>query len=216
VGLLLCDLDDTLADRQAIFDAWARSFLSEVGRAPEEASWLIELDANGSTPRDEFFARVIERFLLDESVEDFSERYHRDYVQSFRCTTGVVSALVRARKAGFKIAVVTNGETRAQATKVASAGLGQLIDACCISEAEGFWKPAPEIFRLAAERCGETLDRAWMIGDNAVADIGGAAALGIRTVWLRLGRTWPGDLAHRPTLQADDLPDAVEAILGHT
>ena len=101
----------------------------------------------------------------------------------------------------------------AAASKVVAAGLGDLIDACCISEAEGFWKPAPELFRIAAERCGESLEDAWMIGDNPITDIGGAAGLGIKTVWIRLGRTWPADLAYQPTRQADTVSEAVAVIL---
>ena len=41
----------------------------------------------------------------------------------------------------------------------------------------------------------------------------GAADLGISTVWIRLGRTWPIDLTHQPTRQADSVSEAVEAIL---
>ena len=211
--LVLCDLDDTLVDRQSIFGDWAEAFLLEIGREVAEASWLIELDARGSTPRDEFFEEVIERLLPGETVERLAERYFEDYVQSFRCTTGVVAALRRARQAGMKIAIVTNGETRAQGTKIAAAGLHDLVDAVCISETEGFWKPAPELFRLAADRCGESLQGAWMVGDNPVADIGGAVSLGLRTVWMHLGRTWPTHLDYQPTLQSSDLPEAVEAIL---
>lgn len=213
MALLLCDLDDTLADRQAIFDAWAESFLVEIGQDTGEVTWLNEIDARGYTPREEFFTQVVERFMPQTSVEDMAERYYRDYIQSFRCSTEVVSALARARRAGFKIAIITNGPTRAQDAKITAAGLGELVDACCISETEGFWKPAPELFRLAAERCGEPLEDAWMIGDNPVTDIGGAAALGIGTVWIRLGRTWPTDLAHQPTSQADSVSEAVDAIL---
>lgn len=214
MALLLCDLDDTLADRQAIFGAWAESFLLEIGRDASEASWLIELDAHGYTPREEFFSQVVRRFTPQNSVEDMAERYHRDYVQSFRCSTEVVSALGRVRRAGFKVAIITNGAIRAQAAKIKAAGLSDLIDACCISEAEGFWKPAPELFRIAAERSGESFEDAWMIGDNPVTDICGAAALEIRTVWIRLGRTWPTDVTHQPTRQAESLSEAVDAILG--
>lgn len=215
MALLLCDLDDTLADRQAIFNAWAESFLVEIGQDPGQASWLIELDARGSTPREEFFTEVVQRFIPEVSVTNMAERYHRDYVESFRCSGEVVAALARARRAGFKIAIITNGPTRAQGAKVAAAGLTDLVDACCISETEGYWKPNPELFRIAAERCGESFDDAWMIGDNPVTDIGGAAALGINTVWIRLGRTWPAQMAHGPTIQADNVSEAVEAIISN-
>lgn len=213
MALLLCDLDDTLADRQAIFEAWARSFLLEVGQNAAQTTWLVELDGRGHTPREQFFAQIVGRYLPQSSVEEMAERYHRDYVQSYCCSSESVSALRRARRAGFKIAIITNGATRGQAAKIEAAGLGALVDACCISEAEGYWKPAPELFWLAAERCGESLDGAWMIGDNPVADIGGASDLGISTVWIRLGRTWPSDLPHEPTLQADSVAEAIEAVL---
>lgn len=213
VALLLCDLDDTLADRRSLFAAWAQSYLRRIGQDPAELTWLTEQDANGYTPRPEFFRRVIERFSPDEPLEAFEERYHDEYIRSFRCEAEVIDALGRARRAGLRIAIVTNGQTRAQGGKVGAAALADLVDACCISEAEGYWKPAPELFRIAAERCNEPLDGAWMVGDNPVTDVGGAAALGLSTVWIRLGRTWPHDLDYAPTREADTFPEAVDAVL---
>lgn len=213
MALVLFDLDDTLADRRSIFETWAESFLIEIGRDPAERSWLIDRDGDGLAPREEFFAQVIERFLLEESVDSFAEKYHRNYVESFRCTDEVISAVSRVRQAGFKTVVVTNGPVRSQSAKLVASGLVDMVDACCISEAEGHWKPDPELFRIAAERCNESFDGAWMIGDNPVADIGGAAGLGINSAWMRLGRTWPEDLEYQPTLEVDSVPEAVAAIL---
>ena len=56
-----------------------------------------------------------------------------------------------------------------------------------------------------------TLDGAWMIGDNADADIGAAHAAGIRSVWLRHGRPWPRE-DFAPTYEADSFPEAVEMV----
>ena len=93
------------------------------------------------------------------------------------CQPDVAATLGHAREAGLKVAIVTNGQTWAQRAKIEAASLTELGDACCISEAEGYWKPAPELLRMAAERCVESLDGAWMIGGKPVTDIGGAAAL---------------------------------------
>jgi putative hydrolase of the HAD superfamily len=47
------------------------------------------------------------------------------------------------------------------------------------------------VFEAAAQRCGARLaDGGWMLGDCATRDIGGAQAVGLRTVWLRRGRVW--------------------------
>ena len=77
-----------------------------------------------------------------------------------------------------------------------------------VSEIEGVRKPDAAIFRLAAERCGSTLDGAWMAGDNPDADLRGAHALGLRTIWFRLGRTWT-EPDFVPTVEVDSLEEAL-------
>jgi len=109
---------------------------------------------------------------------------------------------------------VTNGDGRSQGAKIEAAGLADLVDACCISGTEGFWKPAPELFAIAAERCGADLEGGWMIGDNPTADIGGAVACGLQTVWMRHGRLWPPELDYRPTGEADSFAEAADFVLG--
>jgi len=212
VPVLLCDLDDTLVSRRSTFARWADAYLTELG-APEDVAWFVEIDDDGTRPRDEFYRLVIDRYGLAETTESLAERYYRDFVSSFRCEPEVIAALQDARKAGFKVAIVTNGGARAQPIKIAAAGLGDFVDASCISEAEGYWKPAVELFELAAQRCGCSLDGAWMIGDNPVADIGGAIACGARSVWIRMGRTWPEDLGYRPDFEADEFHEAVSIVL---
>ena len=49
-------------------------------------------------------------------------------------------------------------------------------------------KPTPTYFEAALESLDADADRAWMVGDDIDADIGGAAALGMRTVLVRTGK----------------------------
>ena len=84
--------------------------------------------------------------------------------------------------------------------------------ALCIAEGVGHWKPARQIFEHAAARCGESLEGAWMIGDNPVADIGGARACGARTVWIQTG-AWPTELDYEPDHSVDSFSDAVRLVL---
>jgi len=69
------------------------------------------------------------------------------------------------------------------------------------------------LFRIAAQQCDESLEHAWMIGDNPTTDICGATALGVSTAWIRMARRWPEDLDYRPTLEVDSLQEAVDSIL---
>lgn len=196
-----------------MYEAWAGRYLAELGAPAEDLAWLVQVDQDGYRPREELFAAIISRYGLTQTVGALAEAYHEGFACGFRCEPEVTSALERARRAGFKLAIVTNGPVRSQAAKVASAGLAELVDACCISEAEGAWKPARELFQAAAERCGEFLEDAWMIGDNPSADIGGAAACGARTIWMRMGRAWPDELAFRPDWEVDSFPEGVDLVL---
>ena len=121
------------------------------------------------------------------------------------------AALASACGHGWSIAIVTNGPDT-QHDKIHHAGLEPLVDAWCVSSAEGHWKPDARLLEIAAARCDLTLEGAWMIGDNPDSDIGAANAAGIQSVWLRHGRTWPRE-DFAPTHVADSFPEAVEMVL---
>jgi putative hydrolase of the HAD superfamily len=215
VPLLLCDLDDTVLSRREAFRAWAAAYLEQRSLPPGDVEWLVTADDDGYRARPELFASIVARYRLPDSPEEVAEHYYDGFLPRFRCAADVVDALTRARRAGFKLAIVTNGDRRAQEGKISAAGLGALVDAVCISGVEGIAKPAREIFELAASRCAHGLEAAWMVGDNPVTDIGGASACGVRTVWIRHGRAWPDHLAYRPDHQADGFAEAVDLVLTH-
>ena len=73
-------------------------------------------------------------------------------------------------------------------------------------------KPNPGMLRRAAEEHGLDLERSWMVGDKAI-DIEAGRRAGCRTCLVRTGYGKDED----PTgadLVCDDLPEAVERILG--
>jgi len=213
VPLLLCDLDDTVLSRRDTFLEWAASYLHERGLPAEDLEWMVAADDDGYTPRPELFASIAARYGIVGGPDLVGEHYYGDFLRRFACAADVADALSRARGAGFKLAIVTNGDQRAQEGKISAAGLGGLFDAVCISGVEGWTKPAREIFELAATRCAEELAGAWMIGDHPENDIGGAVACGVRTVWIRHGRAWPGELGFAPDHEADGFAEAVDLVL---
>jgi putative hydrolase of the HAD superfamily len=107
---------------------------------------------------------------------------------------------------------VTNGLAHRQERKLRRAGLDGLVAGWAVSETVGFRKPDPRIFGAAAEIGGLPLTGAWMIGDNAEADVGGAVAVGIDSVWLHRRRPWP-DLPYAPTLRSDSCAAAVREVI---
>ena len=208
--LLLIDLDDSLLDRRGSFRLWAEDFAAEHGLV-DAVEWIVEADGHGYVARELFLGTVRERFDLALSVDELVATFYATYPWRMQPPSAeALGRLERLRAAGWRVGVVTNGSAT-QALKLAAARVEHLVDACCISGVEGVRKPDPEIFRLAAERCGLPLDGAWMIGDNPEADIGGAHALGLRTVWMHHGREWT-EPAFAPTATAATLAEALERL----
>ncbi len=85
----------------------------------------------------------------------------------------------------YRLAVVSNFSHTPLALQVLDeAGLRGDLDPIVISEDVGIRKPRPEIFQAALDALDLPAAQVVHVGDNLGADIEGAAALGMRTVWL--------------------------------
>lgn len=209
-GLLLLDLDNTVADREGAFLAWTQTMVEEwAPNDPGAIAYLIEHDDDGIRPRHELFSAVRKRFGLQEPVDALIAGYRRELRDALPPVADEISERLRALRAGgWKVAVVTNGAADVQAQKLDQLAVLPLLDACCNSGELGIRKPDPRIFEIAAARCSRPLDSAWMIGDGET-DIVGAQRAGIRSIWLHRGRTWS-----RPDLRPDHIADGLsEALL---
>ena len=211
--LLLVDLDNTLIDRAGAVDRWAREFASARGGDAEGAAWLVAADRDGLEPRERFAGMIAERFGLNAQDEGaILAELRGGLIRELVTDEAVILALGRARAAGWAPFVVTNGTVAQQERKLRHTGLDREVAGWVVSEGAGLRKPDPAIFRLAATRAGLPLDRAWMIGDSADADIGGARAAGVPGIWLHRNRPWPLT-AFQPGRVADSFPHAVDVLL---
>lgn len=214
VPVLFVDLDNTLVDRAAAFAEFAHEFVVELHRDPTEAEWLIEIDNDGFAAREAVAAAIQERFgLSQDDRSQLLSTLRAGLVDRMRLDPEVPAALGRARNAGWRLAIVTNGTVPQQTRKITTLGLRPRVDAVVISEGVSVRKPDPAIFRYAAEAAGSTVAGGWMIGDSADADVAGAHAAGIGSIWLRRGRTWPSLGAPSPSHQADSFAEAVDLVL---
>lgn len=207
--LLLCDLDETLLDRSGTLRRWATSLVADHDLDPSDVDWIMAQDRGGDASRKEFLDALNHRYGIDPPIS--VQAYAESYAPLFRSEPSVRTALALARERGWTIAVVSNGYA-VQGEKIAAAGLGTFVDAVCISDLEGTWKPDAGLLRVAARRTGQTLDGAWMIGDNPDADIGAATNAGVASAWIRHGRTWPRN-DYQPTIEVDTFAEAVHHIV---
>ncbi|WP_448317273.1 HAD family hydrolase [Streptomyces sp. CO7] len=209
----MIDLDNTLIDRDAAFRAAVAAFLAEQCLPSDDLAWVMALDAGGYATREDVAAALLDRYrgrVPSAAVRALVDRGAADRVVLM---PGAREALARAVAEGRTCVVVTNGRTAQQEAKMRRTGLDRLVQGWVVSEAVGCAKPDPAIFRAAAEAVGAPLPGAWVIGDSARADIAGAAALGLSSVWVSNGRTWDGEFC-RPAHVAPDVVAAISHVLG--
>ncbi|MFI6070858.1 HAD family hydrolase [Actinoplanes sp. NPDC051343] len=210
--LVLMALDDTLLDRSGAFMLWAKDFLDEIGAPPEDLQWLLSVDADGLTPRWDLADLIRDRYHLNIPSIDILEELRGGPLSYERLDPLVGCALKIAGDAGFVPVVVTNGPAEIQEDRIRRTGLDQFVADWVISERAGVSKPNPRIFAMAAQRVRMRLGGAWVVGDSPEADIGGAAAMGLPSVWLHRGREWM-DNRFAPTRVVGNVIQGLSAIM---
>jgi putative hydrolase of the HAD superfamily len=212
VPLVFLALDDTLLDRSGAFRLWAKGFLDEVGAPRDDLDWLLSVDADGLTSRWDLADAVRDRYRLRVNSIDLLEELTQGPLAYEKLDPLVACALRIAGDAGWVPVVVTNGPVEQQDARIRRTGLDRYIADWVISEQAGVSKPNPRIFALAAQRVRMRLGGAWVLGDSPEADIGGAAAMGLPSVWLHRGREWV-DGRFAPTRVAGNVIQGLSAIM---
>lgn len=216
MSLLFFDLDNTLSDRTASMARWAPKYVVERYGEPDEAlaQEIIRIDAEGLRPKPETAADLAQLLGLTPQEEaSIIAVLRAGTLAELRPNPEVIPQLQRVRDAGWTPFIVTNGKQSQQEAKVEKIGIGPYVAGMVVSEGAGVAKPDPTIFQIAAQTAGMPLEDAWMVGDSAHADIAGANAAGIKSVWLAHGRDYPDGLP-APTHIAGSLTEAVDIILG--
>jgi 2-haloacid dehalogenase len=122
----------------------------------------------------------------------------------------VPAMLDRLKRAGVRLAILSNGNPEMLDPMVAACGLADRFEAVLSVDAAHVFKPDPRVYRLVEARCGVKPDKVCFLSSNCW-DAHGAAHFGFSTVWVnRAGApddNLPGalagqirDLSHLPAL----------------
>jgi 2-haloacid dehalogenase len=124
----------------------------------------------------------------------------------------VPDVLRRLRAARLRTAILSNGAPRMLEAGARNARIDSLLDAILSVEDVGVFKPHPKVYQLAVDRLGARPDQIAFQSSNAW-DVSGAAAFGLRAVWInRLGMP-PERLPGAPEHELRDL-SGLPALLG--
>jgi putative hydrolase of the HAD superfamily len=154
---------------------------------------FIELDEHGYRPRGELFAELDAKYpgRLRLDAEAFLTYWYEEFPTCAIPMPGLYDVLDGFAKRNIRMGLVTNGVSVLQRAKIDKLGIRTYMSAIVISEEAGIRKPDPAIFRLALARMGADAGAALFVGDNPIADMPGARAAGLISVWLGRGQEWP-------------------------
>jgi putative hydrolase of the HAD superfamily len=236
---ILFDLFDTLVDlhmeRLPAVELGSRRVSSTVGalhraarvwtRAPLE-EFAAALRASDAALHEHHWARGrelptllrFETFCRGFGIDapEAPEVLTRTHMRELRAQMRIVphhARLLEALCGRFALGVVSNfSHTPTALDVLRDAGLAPALDPVVISEQVGIRKPHPEIFEVALARLGLPAQEVVHVGDDLVADVAGAAGLGMRTVWVTRRKADPDALlsAHAgapPTHRIADLAE---------
>lgn len=222
---LLFDLDHTLFDSDESERLAYLHTMRSVGLADPEDHFDRYVTINramwaaveaGTMQPDEVRHRRFEQFLRELGLGGDPQAMGDTFVWGL-ANHGDLYAdtrdLLEALAGRVAMALVTNGLSDVQRTRLDRLGIADAFDAIVISSEVGVTKPRPEIFDRAFDALGRP-DRATalMIGDSLSSDMAGGRNAGVATCWFNpRGLAPDGDLTHVITrlaeLRAIVLPD---------
>jgi putative hydrolase of the HAD superfamily len=116
--------------------------------------------------------------LVEPAFEVFLRARHR-----IRLYDDVIPALQAFKRAGYRVASMTNGNA-----DVVRLGLGHLFDFSLSAERVGKGKPHPLIFATACRHAAVEPVELVHIGDDPTTDLAGGQAAGVKVVWMNRRR----------------------------
>ena len=222
VSCITFDLDDTLWESGSVLANAERKFYEWIERTCPDIARTHSYDGLLSH-RQAYYASIPEirhdltrsRMLwLESLLQDWGYAAelakggfrvfweHRNTVKLFDDATRVLGRLGERHAIG----AITNGNA-----DVNHIGIGHLFDFVVTPADAGAAKPAADIFEFALKAAGASAKTVVHVGDDPRRDIAGAAAVGMRTVWMNpSGLPWAG--AGRPDAEIRTLDSLISII----
>jgi len=207
---LLIDLDGTLVDTAPDIAAAANRMLDELGARALPFTTISSFIGHG-------VSRLVRRALAASRLDDtdadaaealFYQHYRHTNGQFGRVFPGVRNGVTALRRAGYRLACVTNKPTEFTWPLLQLAGLEDYFDSVVGGDTLASMKPAPEPLLHACAAVGVVPAHAVMVGDSAV-DVAAARAAGMPVFIVRYGYPGPGGLA---VLDCDGFIDSFEEL----
>ncbi len=131
------------------------------------------------------FFDVISLFV-DDNADKITQKLNAIFMEegnkNIKLFDDVIPFIIKLKSHNKKLAIITNGPSDGQRTKIISTGLHNYIDTIFISEEIGSAKPSKHIFNSALDFLGALPEESIMIGDSVMDDYLAAKSVGIDAI----------------------------------
>lgn len=216
--VIVFDLMGTLLDLRTMDSHFERFFGDAAVRKEWESQTLqLALAAILTNAYEDFGV------LADTGLEIIARRYRVSMLgeeknlilgtlQKLRPFPDVAQSLQRLRDAGLKLAVLTNATTKTAEAQLAFAGLrDHFVDVISADEIHCF-KPAPEVYQLAARRLGLEPGQIRLVASHDW-DVTGALRAGCAATFVARPGQVMNPFGPQPDVRGADLAEVAEKIL---
>ena len=124
----------------------------------------------------------------------------------------VAEGLQRLRDAGLRLATLTNSTQQVAEAQIENSGLRGYFEQILSADAVGRLKPAPEPYRMAAERLGVGVEGVRLVAAHAW-DVAGALRAGCAAAFVARPGMVLDPLVERPDVVGADLREVADRIL---
>lgn len=164
--------------------------------------------------RDFFDRLALEHATLAPELASVLIEAHKAELSKAASFPAHYGPLLRRLARDYRLAVVSNFDYTPTAIGILeAAGVLDLFAAVIVSDAVGWRKPRPDIFRRALAATGADPARTLFVGDRADIDVEGAHRVGMEAAWINPERTALPEGIAPPEYEIRDLAD-LEPILG--
>ncbi|MDG3085050.1 HAD-IA family hydrolase [Vibrio hannami] len=195
------DLDNTLVNRNASIDKFARRFVKTFSAelkeiTPSRVSSIIKKQDNGGyLPHNSKYNKIFQaigselssqlnwaRSKPDAVLSDFwKEEFPKCSIEMEGATT-LVNYL---HQKGYHLGVISNGAENSRVSTIKATPFGHLFSQIVSSEKFGISKPDSSIFEHTLSLANYKAHECVYIGDHPINDVHGASNAGLKAVWLR-------------------------------
>ena len=213
--LILLEVAEELAARLPNFDPLEianriEEALSEFWSCPNKyQEWRFKLLES----RIHVVASVLEPLGVGKDVSHaFAHRFHELRDSQIQFFPGALETIEEFKRRGVRLALVTNGMSGPQRSKVERFGLVERFEHVQIEEEFGFGKPDERAYVHAMAALHAKPHETWMVGDNLEWEVEAPQRLGITAIWHdHLGKGLPPGSTVRPDMIVRSIQELLTA-----